>query len=65
MSMQYIRDFYGVPAKRGSRVRYSGSETGPSVGKIVGARQQYLPVKFGHVPRPLILHPTWKIEYLP
>jgi hypothetical protein len=65
MSLKYIRDHYGVPAKRNGRVRYSGSEKYPAVGTIVGAKQQYLRVKFDGVPRPLILHPTWKLEYLP
>jgi hypothetical protein len=64
MSMQYIRQCYGVPARRGARVRFSGGNL-PAVGVIVGSRQQYLRVKFDGMSRPMTLHPAWKVEYLP
>lgn len=67
MSMSYIRKHYGVPAKRGMRVRYTG-DIGPAhVGTIVGSRGAYLRVCFptfmcGGV---YSFHPTWELEYLP
>lgn len=63
MSMEYIRNFYSVPAKRGGRIRFTGWST-PREGKIVGSRQQYLLVRFDHLKRPQTLHPTWEVTYL-
>lgn len=42
MSMEYIRKFYDVPAKRGMAVRFMGNRTG----KIVGSAGAYLRIKF-------------------
>lgn len=64
MSMQYIRDYYGVPAKRGGKIRYTGILSTPREGKIVGSSGQYLRVRFNGVKRLMTLHPTWQIEYL-
>lgn len=70
MSMAYIRQYYGVPAKRGARVRFTwptwvrrhGAEG--SVGTIVAAKNQYLRVRFDADPtRIFTLHPTWEVEY--
>lgn len=54
----YIRAYYGVPAKRGMRVRVNGQ-----TGKILSARYGQLKVRFdiGNV---AYCHPTWRIEYL-
>ncbi|NKG22224.1 hypothetical protein [Paeniglutamicibacter terrestris] len=63
MSMQYIRQRYAVPAKRGARIRYTGMGEN-KVGSIVSAvRGAHLKVRFddgtfGY------FHPTWEIEYL-
>lgn len=58
MTMQYVRDYYGVPAKRGGRVRFEGR----SEGTILSATHR-LHVRFddGTVGW---LHPTWEVEYL-
>lgn len=71
MTLQYIRDHYGVPAKRGAKIKFQGR---PYV--IVGAARHQ-----GHYLRarmlisngpglPLFpvktidtLHPTWEVEY--
>lgn len=63
MSLDYIRDHYGVPAKRGRQIRYTGGGY-PAVGDIVGARGQYLRVRFVGDDGIHTLHPTWKVEYL-
>lgn len=64
MSMSSIREYYGVPAKRGVRIVYSGYGS-VAVGTIVGARGYYLRVRFDDVPTQIAtLHPTWEIEYL-
>jgi len=59
MSLAYIRAAYGVPAKRGGRVKY-----GDQYGTITSARGPYLRVRFEGETYPRLLHPTWHVEYL-
>jgi len=63
MSFQYIRDTYGVPAKRGTRVEYS--RNGMRIqGTITGSRQQYLLVRLDGDRNSIAFHPTWNLRYL-
>ena len=64
MTMEYIRQTYGVPAAGGARVTYSG---GPMVqhGTIMGTKGKYLRIRLDGEARPMNFHPTWKLEYLP
>lgn len=62
MSLDYIRDHYAVPAKRGGRIRFTGSSPAQD-GRILGAKGQYLSVRFDDGSKG-ILHPTWEVEYL-
>lgn len=67
MNMQWIRDHYGVPAKRGGRVRYTpceGSKDRPQLGTITSAVDQYLRVRLDGERHAGRYHPTWQIEYL-
>ena len=67
MSMDYIRKRYGVPAKRGGRVRYIGNPDGKPVdGTITGAvaGTMHLYVRLDGNKRSYHFHPTWKLEYL-
>ena len=58
--MDYIRSYYGVPAKRGARVVFNGK-----AGVIVGSRQQYLRIRLDIDPhKPITVHPTWRMEYV-
>ncbi|AEK09791.1 hypothetical protein PBI_PATTYP_72 [Mycobacterium phage PattyP] len=57
MSMEWVRQAYGVPARRGGRVRFFGTE-----GTITSA-SHYLRVRTDDGRR-LLLHPTWEVEYL-
>ena len=57
MSMQWVRDYYGVPARRGMRVRVDGRP-----GVITGATH-HLRVRFDGDRRSLYCHPTWRVEY--
>jgi hypothetical protein len=61
MSMKHIRDTYGVPAKRGGRIRFEGRD----IGTIVAARHGRLRIRFEGQKRIAFLHPTWEVEYLP
>ena len=67
MNMAYIRDYYGVPAKRGARIRWTWHRKGEprnDEGTIAGSCGQYLRVRFDGSTQVLSLHPTWEIEYL-
>ncbi len=64
MSMESIRECYGVPAKRGARIVYSGDGC-PALGTVVASRGHYLRVRFDDAPNPIAtLHPTWEVEWL-
>ena len=66
MSLEYIRENYGVPAEIGGKVVYHGGKDESVMMEITGARNQYLRCKIldgtnaGHE---TLLHPTWDIEY--
>lgn len=63
--LQYIRKTYSVPAKRGSEVRFTpDSRDTPMQGRITGARNGLLRVRFAGHRRPWLCHPTWSMEYL-
>jgi len=59
MSMQDIRDQYGVPAKRGMNVIANGLK-----GTIVGSVGGILRVRVEGEQNIRVFHPTWKMEYL-
>lgn len=63
MSLAYIRRCYGVPAKRGARVRLMDHGPREQVGTIASARGQYLRVRVDGSRRPLLIHPTWMVQY--
>ncbi len=64
MSMASIRAAYGVPAKRGGRVRYVGDGRSQE-GAIVSSDGQYLYLRFDGTRRTRgPFHPTWRLEYL-
>lgn len=63
MSFDYIRQYYKVPAEKGRRIRYSGGAD-PVTGEIVGTDGQYIKVAVDDELLTLVLHPTWKVEYL-
>lgn len=64
MSIEYIRKTYGVPAKRGGRVRYTGAKE-PQLGTIVATDGAYLKIRLDGKKHALPYHPTWELEYLP
>ena len=60
MSLDYIRSYYNVPARLGTRVIADGNR-----GEIRGARDQYLSLLIEGDARLTIWHPTWHMVYLP
>ena len=63
MSIQRIREYYGVPAKVRGRVEYTGGKE-PCLGTITGARGAKLLIRLDHQVRASVYHPTWEIRYL-
>jgi len=57
--MEYIRNYYKVPAKRGMLVKYQGKP-----GIIVGAKDAYLRIRLEGEKSIGSYHPTWEIQYL-
>lgn len=60
MSLRYIRDTYGVPARRGARARYDGRVYG-TITASCGAR---IHIRLDGDKFSLPFHPTWNLEYL-
>jgi hypothetical protein len=61
--MEWIRKAYGVPAKRGGRVIYSGSGK-DEYGTIVSANGGHLNIRLDGAKHALPFHPTWELRYL-
>lgn len=68
MGMQWIRDQYGVPAKRGARVEYTPCEgskdAAARLGTVTGTSGPHLLIRLDgeKVSRPY--HPTWQLRFL-
>ncbi|MCK5307002.1 MAG: hypothetical protein KAJ73_00185 [Zetaproteobacteria bacterium] len=64
MSIEDIRDRYGVPAKIDGRVRYTGDPGETKDGTIRWRRGSYLVILLDGDDHTRLFHPTWKLEYL-
>jgi hypothetical protein len=65
MSLAYVRERYGVPARRGARVRYRGLPgEAARLGRVTSARGPHIRVRLDGERRSRIFHPTWRMEYL-
>jgi len=64
IEVNYIRNYYGVKAKRGGRVKYTGGTRGERFGTIKSARGGYLKILLDGDKYAGTFHPTWKLEYL-
>ena len=64
MSLKWIREQYNVPAKRGGRVRYTGSSQ-EQFGTILRATGHLLRIQMDGQTFAGLYHPTWELEYLP
>lgn len=61
---QYVRDYYGVPAYKGGRVRYEGGDA-PREGVITRAGGAHFYIQFDDCDfESGPFHPTWKLDYL-
>jgi hypothetical protein len=54
----YVRDYYGVPAKRGMRVEIDGKG-----GVITGFDGAHLRVRLDGEKHSVNAHPTWRVTY--
>lgn len=59
MSMEYIRMYYKVPAKRGQKVVANGV-----LGIITGSRGAHLKIRLEGQKSSSLYHPTWEMQYL-
>jgi hypothetical protein len=67
MTIQYIRETYNVPAKRGGRIEFTQKNGAKFQGTITGSDSQYLHVRFDCFTSKNAkakLHPTYNIKYL-
>lgn len=64
MSMEWIRKNYGVQARSGGRVEYTGCGK-PELGTIRSASGSQLIIQLEGVKHPVPFHPTWELRYLP
>ncbi len=62
-SFQWIRDNYGVPAKRGARVEYTG-DAKPQLGTIKSVSGPHINIQLDGAKHALPFHPTWELRYL-
>lgn len=60
MSAEYVRQHYGVPAKRGMRITIDGRPA-----TIVGFAGARLRIRRDGEKRTAIAHPTWRVDYNP
>jgi hypothetical protein len=58
MSAQYVRTYYGVPAKRGMRIAIQGKPA-----TIVGFSGAHLRLRVDGEKHIVNAHPTWEITY--
>lgn len=63
MGLAYVRKTYGVSAKRGGRVEYTGAGY-PEFGTICGASGAHLSIRLDGKKHAMPFHPTWKLRYL-
>lgn len=63
-NMERTRKWYGVPAKRGMRVRYTGDGKN-EFGTIKSACDCRLNIQMDGLKHTMPFHPTWMIEYEP
>jgi len=63
MSMKWVRKNYGVPAKRGGRVEYTGRGK-RELGTIRSASGSYLMIQIDGVKHARPFHPMWELQYL-
>jgi len=62
MSMESVRKYYNVPAKRGMKILYTGDKQA-KIGRIRSAYGSSLVVSFDGTKRRYKLHPTWEVKY--
>ena len=63
--MKYIRDFYGVPAKRGRKVQYLHPGSCEFVnGVITGSRGAHLRIRLEGALKSGLFHPGYHLIYM-
>jgi hypothetical protein len=64
-SLEYVRNYYQVPAFPGQRVLYTGDKKkGPQPGVIVGGVSAHIKIRIDGEKDAYPYHPTWELEYV-
>lgn len=63
-TMQYIRDTYRVPARRGQRVEYRDMDGTVKAGVVTQAHGARVRIRLDGERSGRIFHPTWNLRYL-
>lgn len=63
MSLEYIQTYYGVPARIGGKVEYTGDGSSQR-GTITGTQNAHLMIRLNGRRNPSPFHPTWELRYL-
>lgn len=61
--MDYVRRIYGVPAKRGGRVTYTGAVDGRPLRGTITSADHRLRVRLDGDNHSSSFHPTWELTY--
>ena len=60
----YVRTAYGVPAKKGARIEYTGSGA-RQLGTITGVDGAHVLIRLDCKAHASPYHPTWELKYIP
>lgn len=63
MSLEYIQTYYGVPARIGGKVEYTGDGSSQR-GTITGTQNAHLMIRLDGRHDASPFHPTWELRYL-
>jgi hypothetical protein len=58
--LSYVREMYSVPAYVGERVRFNGEDA-----EVMGGEGARIWIVRGEEREPLLVHPTWHIDWFP
>jgi hypothetical protein len=62
--MDYVRRYYGVPARRGGRVRLGAGFAKAGYEGTITRATHYIWVRLDGARHATPFHPTWELEYL-
>lgn len=58
--LSYVREMYGVPAHEGAKITFNGEPA-----EVMGGEGAHVWILLGEEREPLLVHPTWHIDWFP